>query len=130
MQTVSEMRLTRWNRTLPPDGPVLRHALQSEGFSVLEWTDPSGTIYPVHTHPFIQVRVLLGGHLRMGLPETGEEILLGPGDRFDLPPDIPHWEEVNGGQAVYLAATRTDRNHTPGKNPPSVKSPQYPLESS
>ncbi len=111
MQTVSEMRLTRWNRTLPPDGPVLRHALQLEGFSVLEWTDPSGTIYPVHTHPFIQVRVLLGGHLRMGLPETGEEILLGPGDRFDLPADIPHWEEVNGGQATYLAATRIDRNH-------------------
>ncbi len=112
MQTVSEMRLTRWNRTLPPSVPVLQHLLQTEGFSVLEWTDASGTIYPLHTHPFVQVRVILCGHLRIGLPETGEEILLSPGDRFDLPADTPHWEDVDGGAATYLAATRTDRNHT------------------
>jgi quercetin dioxygenase-like cupin family protein len=122
MQTVSEMRLTRWNRTQPPDGPVLRHVLQMEGFSVLEWTDSPGTIYPVHTHPFIQVRVILGGHLRIGLPETGEEVLLSPGDRLDLPADTPHWEEVNGGQATCLTATRTDGNHATGGNPPSIGS--------
>ncbi len=111
MQTVSEMRLTRWNRTAPPSGPVLRDVLKTEGFSILEWTDASGTIYPLHSHPFVQVRVILCGHLRIGLPETGEEILLSPGDRFDLPPDTPHWEDVDGGQTTYLAATRTERNH-------------------
>ncbi len=111
MPTVAAMRLTRWNRTQPPDGLVLRHALQTEGLSVLEWSDPPGTIYPVHTHPFVQVRVLLSGHLRIGLPETGEEILLNPGDRFDLPADTPHWEDVNGSAATYLAATHIEHSH-------------------
>lgn len=127
MQTVSTMRLTRWNKTVPPADPVLRHALQSEGLSVLEWTDSPGTIYPAHTHPFLQVRVMLCGQLRIGLPETGEEILLNPGDRLDLPRDTPHWEEVTGGQVTrYLAATYVEHNHTdlPFKPAPSSGSRQ------
>ncbi len=121
MYTSSEMRLTRWNRTLPPSGNTLRHALQSEGLSVLEWADAPGTIYPVHTHPFVQVRVILSGHLRVGLPETGEELLLCPGDRLDLPPDTPHWEEVVGTEVIYLAATHAEHGHT-GLIPSSTKS--------
>ncbi len=102
-----ELHLTRWNRALSPDGGVLRHNLRAENLSVLEWSDAPGTIYPVHTHPFAQVRIVLSGRLRIGLPETGEEIVLGPGDRLDLPPEVPHWEEVDGTQAaVYLAASR------------------------
>lgn len=105
MNAAAEVRLTRWNRTLSPEGHVLRHALQTEGLAFLEWTDAPGTIYPAHTHPFVQVRMILQGQLRIGLPETGEEIVLGPGDRLDLPPQLPHWEEVGGAQAtVYLAA--------------------------
>ncbi len=106
------MRLTRWNKTVPPAGPVLRRALQMDGLSVLEWTDPPGTIYPVHTHPFAQVRVILHGQLRIGLPETAEEIILTPGDRLDLDPETPHWEDVDGYAVTYLAATWTDDNST------------------
>ena len=107
------MRLTRWNKTVPPTDQILRHALQIEGLSVLEWTDPPGTIYPVHTHPFAQVHVILCGHLRIGLPETVEEIILHPGDRLDLPADTPHWEEVAEREATtYFAATRNDNDHT------------------
>ncbi len=106
-----ELHLTRWNRASSPDDGVLRHALRAENLSVLEWSDAPSTIYPVHTHPFAQVRLVLSGRLRIGLPETGEEIALGPGDRLDLPPEVPHWEEVDGPQAaLYLAASREKEN--------------------
>ncbi len=105
MNAAAEVRLTRWNKTLSPEEHVLRHALRTEGLAFLEWTDPPGTIYPVHSHPFVQVRMILQGQLRIGLPETGEEIVLSPGDRLDLPPDLPHWEEAVGTQStIYLAA--------------------------
>ncbi len=106
------MRLTRWNQTVPPAAPVLRRALQTEGLSVLEWTDSPGTVYAVHAHPFGQVRVILSGQLRIGLPETAEEIVLTPGDRLDLDADVPHWEDVDGNGATYLAATPSEANLT------------------
>ena len=103
------MRLTRWNKETAPSLEALRSALTVEGLSVSEWTDPSGTVYPVHTHEFSEVRVVVRGHLRIGLPETGEEFVLGPGDRLDLPSEVPHWADVTGnGAVVYLSASKTN----------------------
>jgi quercetin dioxygenase-like cupin family protein len=61
----------------------------------------------VHAHEYPEVRVIVRGRLRVGLPETGEEIVLGPGDRLDLPANVPHWADVNGnGPVVYLSASK------------------------
>lgn len=101
------MQVTRWNKETAPSLEALRSALTGEGLSVSEWTDPSGTVYPVHTHEYPEVRVVVRGHLRIGLPDTGEEIYLGPGDRLDLPENVPHWADVIGnGAVVYLSATK------------------------
>jgi quercetin dioxygenase-like cupin family protein len=105
------MRITRWNKETPPSLEALRSALTGEGLSVSEWTDPAGTVYPVHTHAYGEVRVILRGALRVGLPETGEEFILGPGDRIDLPADTPHWADVDGSDpVVYLSASKNGNN--------------------
>ena len=104
------MQITRWNKETAPSLEALRGALTGEGLSVSEWSDPSGTVYPVHTHEFPEVRVVVRGKLRIGLPESGEEILLGPGDRLDLPANVPHWADVGGnGPVVYLSASKISR---------------------
>jgi mannose-6-phosphate isomerase-like protein (cupin superfamily) len=55
--------------------------------------------------------VVVTGRLRIGLPETGEEIILAPGDRMDVPAETPHWEDVVGSEpTTYFAATRTVRH--------------------
>jgi quercetin dioxygenase-like cupin family protein len=106
------MRLTRWNKETPPSLEALRSALTGEGLTVSEWADPAGTVYPVHAHEYPEVRVVLRGQLRVGLPETGEEFTLGAGDRLDLPANTPHWADVNGtGPVVYLSASRNNHNH-------------------
>ena len=106
------MRLTRWNRETPPSLEALRSALTGEGLTVSEWADPSGTVYPVHTHEYAEVRVVVRGRLRVGLPETGEEFILNPGDRLDLPAGVPHWADVNGhGPVVYLSGSKNNHNN-------------------
>jgi quercetin dioxygenase-like cupin family protein len=101
------MRLTRWNKETAPSLEALRGALAGEGLAVSEWTDPAGTVYPVHAHEFAEVRVVIRGQLRIGLPDTGEEIILEPGDRLDLPASVPHWADVSGsGHVVYLCASK------------------------
>ncbi len=77
-------------------------------------TDAAGTVYPVHTHDYPEVRVVVRGYLRVGLPESGEEFTLGPGDRLDLPADTPHWADVGEqGPVVYLSAS--NNGHTSHK---------------
>ena len=105
------MRLTRWMKETMPSLESLRSMLTGEGLTVSEWTDPAGTVYPVHTHEYPEVRVVVRGHLRVGLPETGEEFTLGPGDRLDLPADTPHWADVGEHEpVVYLAASQNGHN--------------------
>lgn len=105
------MQLTRWNKETPPSRDALKSALMGEGFVVTEWIDAPGTVYPVQTQEHLEVRWVLRGELRVGLPERGEEFILGPGDRLDLPPNMPFWIDVNGSApVVYLSASRN--NHT------------------
>lgn len=105
------MRLTRWTGETAPSLEALRSALTGEGLAVSEWTDPAGTVYPVHTHEYAEVRVVVRGHLRVGLPESGEEFILGPGDRLDVPAGTPHWADVSGASpVVYLSASSSNHN--------------------
>ncbi len=105
------MRLIRWNKATAPSIETLRQALVEEGFTILEWVDLSGTIYPVHTHAYPETRTVVRGYLRVGLPETDEEFVLGPGDRLDLPANIPHWADVTSSEpVVYLSAAKNGRN--------------------
>ncbi len=105
------MQLIRWNQTTAPSIETLRGALIGEGFRISEWSDPAGTIYPAHAHEYPEARVVVRGYLRVGLPESGEEFVLGPGDRLDLPANTPHWADVNtNGPVVYLSAAKNGRH--------------------
>ena len=106
------MKLTRWNKETAPSLEALRGALAGDGFSSYEWTDPAGTVYSVHEHEFAEVRIVVRGKMRVGLPDTGEEIILGPGDRLDLPAHMPHWADVSDeGPVLYLCASKNGTSH-------------------
>jgi quercetin dioxygenase-like cupin family protein len=106
------MQMTRWNKETTPSLEALRAALTGEGYHVSEWADAPGTVYPVHTHDYEEVRVVVRGRLRVGLPESGEEFVLAPGDRLEVPPNAPHWVDVDGVVAVlYLTGIKSKNGH-------------------
>jgi quercetin dioxygenase-like cupin family protein len=106
------MRLTRWNNETAPSLEALRAALTGEGFQISEWADPPGTVYPVHTHDYLEVRWVVRGQLRVGLPESGEEFTLGAGDRLEVPANAPHWVDVDPlSPVVYLTGTKSRNGH-------------------
>lgn len=97
------MKLTRWTQNELPALDTLRHELGNQGFRVSEWTDSPGTVYPVHQHNVAEVRWVVRGQLRIGLPEQGQEIILEPGDRLDLDPNETYWVDVETPRPVmYL----------------------------
>jgi quercetin dioxygenase-like cupin family protein len=87
-----------------PDRDALVAALRDEGLRVIEWTDEPGGIYPEHVHPGLEVRVVLEGS--MTIWAAGETHELGPGDRFDILPSVPHGARVGPEGVRFLAGTR------------------------
>lgn len=99
------LALRRWDPRLGPLQLVtLRRALEREGMVTAWWSDVPGTQVPVHAHAFPETRWVLEGYLRVTAGSDAVE--LGPGDRLDLPPNLPHATEVIGlGHVIYVTGT-------------------------
>ncbi len=105
------MKLERWNKETVPSREYLRAALAQQGFQVSEWTDMPGTVYPAHQHPTSEVRWVVRGTLRVGLPEQNNEITLYAGDRLELEPNESYWADVDEEQPVlYLIGVKNGRH--------------------
>lgn len=80
----------------------MRRALEREGMITAWWSDNPGTTVPPHTHAFAETRWVLEGYMRVTV--GNESVELGPGDRLDLPPNLPHATEVLGlGHVIYVS---------------------------
>ena len=99
------MHVDRWSDAAVPDARELRRRLESEGFSVFQWSDPPGRVYPPHAHGDNQSHWIVRGS--MALTVDGEEYILGPGDRDYLPAGTVHSARVVSPEpVVYLIVAK------------------------
>ncbi len=61
--------------------------------------DP-GSTYPMHSHPYEQVSVVVQGRLRLTVGAETREV--GPGDMWFAPADMPHGGEILGDEPVIF----------------------------
>ncbi len=94
--------LTRWRHAQPPTKETLEAVLQGEGLEAHWWSNGPGDTYPPHVHPYHKVLFCSEGTLTFILHPTDERLLLGPGDRLDLPAGWAHSARVgvNGTTCV------------------------------
>lgn len=84
---------------------TLRQRLQSEGYSVFEWTDAPGTSYGPHSHAEDQSHCIISGELELTVGE--ETYVLRAGDRDFLPANTLHSAFVPGDEPVrYLIGAK------------------------
>ncbi|MBF0275928.1 MAG: cupin domain-containing protein [Nitrospinae bacterium] len=70
--------------------------LKNEGYkNVFEWSDPSGSKYGWHTHPYEEVRWVTRGSIVIG-HKNGETTLYS-GDRMDIKAGTEHWAQSDEG---------------------------------
>lgn len=90
----------RWDED--EDGAVderaLREALEARGYRVSRHVYPPGTEFPEHTHDVDKIDAVVSGRFRVTL--EGEEVVLGPGDRVEVPAGTEHTAEVVGEEPV------------------------------
>jgi hypothetical protein len=64
--------------------------LAAEGLRPGSWSNGPGDVYAAHVHGFDKVLVCAAGSVIFGLPGRGEQVMLRPGDRLDLPAGTEH----------------------------------------
>ena len=64
--------------------------LRAEGLEPSSWGNGPGERYAAHAHGYDKVIVTVAGSIRFGLPASGEDIDLAPGDRLELPAGTSH----------------------------------------
>lgn len=99
------LQVERWSGTTPPDANELRKQLESEGYSVFQWSDAAGTKYGPHAHAEDQSHWIVSGELELRVGY--ETYILRAGDRDFLPANTMHSASVSGGNPVtYLIGAK------------------------
>ena len=95
------IRVEKWSETKEPDAGDLKRRLQSEGYSVFQWSDAPGTKYGPHAHAEDQSHWIISGELELRVGH--ENYTLRAGDRDYLPANTIHSAFVPGNEpVVYL----------------------------
>lgn len=99
---VEPVTLRRWGHGQPPSDETLERLLADEGLEPHWWSNGPGERYSPHTHDYHKVLYCASGTITFTLHPTEERLLLGAGDRLDLPPGWTHEARVgpNGVRCV------------------------------
>lgn len=99
------MLITRWQAPLTPNKSQAHLILESEGLEPFEEAyEPQMKVHE-HRHPFCEVRIIVEGELLFNI--SGNQFLLRPGDRVEIPANTKHSHTAQGtGQCVCICAQR------------------------
>lgn len=103
------IHVQKWPHSSLPDETKLHALLSEEGLEPFRWSAVPGAVFHAQTVPVGRVIYVLEGSITFGFPIEAEPTTLHPGDRLDLPADIPHNAAVGFGGVVCLEARRTGK---------------------
>lgn len=92
--------IEKWAGREAPKAASLRIKMESEGYSVFEWSDRPGTIYGMHSHGEDQSHGIISGRLELTVLNEGT-FILEAGDRDFMPRDTRHSARVIGDEPVF-----------------------------
>ena len=86
-----------WETAEAAEGVELGQLVAGESVSLQYFHIEPGADVPEHSHPHEQTGYVVEGTLTFVV--DGEELLVGPGDAYDIPSDEPHAAR-NDGEAI------------------------------
>ena len=97
------MIITRWPAPLVPSREQLHMILEAEGLEPFDETyDPQMKVND-HRHPFAEVRIVVAGEMLFNI--SGNQFLLRPGDRLEIPANTKH-SHIAHSNVVCVCAQR------------------------
>lgn len=88
------MIITRWQAPIVPNKQQIHMILESEGLEPFDETyEPQMKVHD-HRHPFAEVRVIIEGEMIFNI--SGNQFVLRPGDRLEIPANTKHSHTAQG----------------------------------
>ncbi|GIL18054.1 MAG: hypothetical protein BroJett040_18050 [Oligoflexia bacterium] len=99
------MLVTRWQAPIIPNQQQIMSLLEAEGLDpIVEEFNPQQKITE-HRHPFTEIRYIVSGEMLFSI--AGNQFLMRPGDRVEVPSNTKHWHSVNGSSpCICITAQR------------------------
>lgn len=91
------MIVTKWQAPLIPTKQQASLILEGEGLEPFEEVYAPQAKVKEHRHPFYEVRIIVEGELLFSV--SGNQFLLRPGDRIEIPANTRHSHIAQGSQA-------------------------------
>ncbi len=98
--------IIRWQAKMVPTEEELRARMAAEKLSPHSWSNGPGDEYSVHSHSYTKILYCVRGGIRFTLPDQGEHVDLGPGDRLVLPAGTRHGAIVGPAGVTCIEAPR------------------------
>ena len=99
-------RVEKWTGDSDPSASELKRVMESDGFSVFQWSDPPGAYYSPHVHPDEQSHWIVSGTLELNVTNVGT-YRLSAGDRDFMQRETEHSATVIGEEpVVYLIGSK------------------------
>ena len=104
---MTDLKITHWDEDI--DGVFsadkLRTKLEKEGFTVIPYTFPPGTVFSDHTHAVDKKDAITSG--KFSFTMHGKTVVLSAGDTIFVPKNTVHAAHVVGDEDVgFLDASR------------------------
>ncbi len=99
------MIVTRWQAPVLPSVEQVKMIFEAEGLAPTKEVFEPQTVLPDHRHPFDEIRMVVQGSMFLNI--SGNQLLLRPGDRIEIPANTRHSKTVEGQEAcVCVVANR------------------------
>lgn len=90
------MKIIRWQSEILPTKEHIKLILENEGVEPFEENFEPGLSTQEHRHPFTEVRMIVEGELLFNI--SGNQLMLRPGDRIEIPANTKHIHSAKGNQ--------------------------------
>ena len=99
------MIVTRWQAPLTPTKQQIQLIMAGEGLEPYEEIYNPQTKVKEHRHPFCEVRVIAAGEMLFNI--SGNQFILRPGDRVEIPANTKHSHSAQGSEpCICICAHR------------------------
>lgn len=98
------MLISRWQAPLIPTRSQVHMILEDEGLEPYEESYEPKAKVGEHRHPFCEIRVVAEGELLFNI--SGNQFLLRPGDRVEIPANTKHSHVAQGDKACVCVCAQ------------------------
>lgn len=98
------INIRRWSGGQHPSFSNVTRILEQEGLRPFRWSDPANRQYPVRSHGYGKVLMVLEGALELTFPDQNQVVKLSPGDRADIPAGVRHGVIASGRGVTCIEA--------------------------